>query len=286
VSPHPPGAAQVETIILPHRGWFDWRLDQLWRYRDLIGLFVWRDFVSIYKQTIFGPAWHLFKPLLATFTLTLVFSRMAGLSTDGVPPFLFYMSGYVAWNYFASALDNIAKTFLSNTQLMGKVYFHRLVIPVSLVVSNLISFGIQLGMFVIVLVGYVVTGYTLRVSGWILAVPFLLLILAGYAMAGGLIICAVTTRYRDLSHVVTLGTQLLMYLTPVIYPTSLLSPRYQQLVLLNPLAPIIEGIRRGLIGVGTVTPEQIAWSASVMLVLLTIGMMMFSRVERTFMDTV
>jgi lipopolysaccharide transport system permease protein len=281
-----PAAGQVETIILPHRGWFEWRLDQLWRYKDLISLFVWRDFVSVYKQTIFGPTWHLFKPLLATMTLTLVFSRMAGLSTDGVPPFLFYMSGYVAWSYFASALDNISKTFVANSHLMGKVYFHRLVIPVSLIFSNLISFGIQLGMFLVVLIGYVLAGYSIQLNMWTLAVPLLLCIIAGYALAGGIIICAVTTRYRDLSYLVTLGTQLLMYLTPVIYPTSLLSPRYQRLVLLNPLAPLIEGFRRGLLGVGTVTPEQVAWSASVMLLLLTIGMMMFSRVERTFMDTV
>jgi lipopolysaccharide transport system permease protein len=196
------------------------------------------------------------------------------------------MSGYVAWSYFASALDNISKTFVANSHLMGKVYFHRLVIPVSLIFSNLISFGIQLGMFLVVLIGYVLAGYSIQLNMWTLAVPLLLCIIAGYALAGGIIICAVTTRYRDLSYLVTLGTQLLMYLTPVIYPTSLLSPRYQRLVLLNPLAPLIEGFRRGLLGVGTVTPEQVAWSASVMLLLLTIGMMMFSRVERTFMDTV
>jgi lipopolysaccharide transport system permease protein len=286
VSPNPPGAAQVETIILPHRGWFEWRLDQLWRYRDLISLFVWRDFVAVYKQTIFGPTWHLIKPLLATFTLTLVFSRMAGLSTDGVSPFLFYMSGYVAWSYFATAIDNISKTFVANSQLLGKVYFHRLVIPISLIFSNLISFGIQIGMFVIVLIGYVMTGYSVQLNWWTLALPLLLCIIAGYALAGGIIICAVTTRYRDLSYLVTLGMQLLMYLTPVIYPTSLLSPRYQRLMLLNPLTPLIEGFRRGLLGVGTVTAEQVVWSAIVMLMLLTIGMMMFSRVERTFMDTV
>jgi lipopolysaccharide transport system permease protein len=286
-----PTRPAVETLpvtsITPHRGWFDWRLRQLWRYRDLITLFVWRDFVAVYKQTVLGPAWHLFRPLLATFTFTIVFSRMAGLSTDRVPPFLFYLAGYVLWSYFATCVDSISKTFVSNSNLMGKVYFHRLVIPVSLVLSNLISLIIQLVLLVGVLTAYNLRGADIHPTvTWMLATPLLVLITAGYAFALGIVVCAVTTRYRDLIHLITFGTQLLMYLTPVIYPVSSLSPRFQQLTMINPLTPLIEAWRRALLGVGTVTPEQVAMSGIGMILLLTAGLMLFSHVERTFMDTV
>jgi lipopolysaccharide transport system permease protein len=285
-----PQAARSElpiTIISPHRGWFDWRLGQLWRYRDLITMFVWRDFVAVYKQTVLGPAWHLVRPLLATFTFTIVFSRMAGLSTDRMPPFLFYLAGYVLWSYFSTCVDSISKTFLSNSNLLGKVYFHRLVIPVSLVLSNLSALMIQVVLLVAVLTAYNLSGTHIQPTiSWLVASPLLVLISAGYAFAVGIIVCAVTTRYRDLIHLITFGTQLLMYLTPVIYPVSSLSPRFKQLALLNPLTPIIEAWRIALLGVGTVTPEQVLLSGLGMIVLLTVGLMLFSHVERTFMDTV
>jgi lipopolysaccharide transport system permease protein len=274
------------TIISPHRGWFDWRLRQLWRYRDLVSLFVWRDFVAVYKQTILGPSWHIVRPLLATFIFTIVFGRMAQLSTDGVPAFLFYMSGYVLWSYFSICLDNVSRTFLANSQLLGKVYFHRLVIPVSLIISNLISFAIQFALFVVVLVAFRLAGSTVHFTSWVLAAPLILLVFAGYALAGGLIVSAVTTRYRDLTYLVTFGIQLLMYLTPIIYPISTLSPKYKVLILANPLTPLIEGFRLAFLGAGTVSPWQLAISTAVMLVLLVLSLMVFSRSERTFMDTV
>jgi lipopolysaccharide transport system permease protein len=274
------------TIITASRGWFDWRLRQLWRYRDLISLFVWRDFVSVYKQTILGPAWHVIRPLITTLIFTVVFSRMAGLSTDGAPPFLFYMVGNVAWAYFSNCLDNTSKTFVANAALLGKVYFHRLVIPVSLVISNLIAFGIQLAILLVVMAVYALSGVSLHVTAWMLLTPLLLLILAGYALGGGVIVCALTTRYRDLSYLVTFGVQLLMYLSPVIYPLSSVPERYRWAAKLNPLTPVFEGFRRGFLGVGSVTVGQLAVSCVVMLAVLVAGTMIFTRVERTVMDTV
>jgi homopolymeric O-antigen transport system permease protein len=274
------------TVISPHRGWFDWRLGQLWRYRDLIGLFVWRDFVAVYKQTILGPGWHIVQPVVTTLIFTLVFGRIAGLSTEGTPPFLFYMAGYIAWTYFASCLDNTSKTFVANAPLLGKVYFHRLVIPVSLVISNLISFGIQFGVFLTALIIYAISGGVVHLNTWALLTPIFLLMLAGYGLGGGIMVCALTTRYRDLRHLVTFGVQLLLYLTPVIYPISAVPARYRWLAQINPLTPVIEGFRLGFLGVGSVTIEQLAVSFGTMLLALTAGLMLFSHVERTFMDTV
>jgi lipopolysaccharide transport system permease protein len=278
--------SSFDSVIEPQRGWLDWRLTQLWRYRDLVSLFVWRDFVSVHKQTILGPAWHIFQPLFTTIIFTMVFSRFARLSTDGAPPFLFYMSGTVAWAYFASCLDNTAKTFVANAQLLGKVYFHRLVIPVSIVISSLITFGIQLGIFLAFLVGYVVSGSSVHLTAWVFLTPVLLLMLAGYGLGGGIIVCAMTTKYRDLRHVLTFGIQLLMYLTPVIYPISAVPERYRWIAQLNPLTPVVEGFRMGFLGVGSVTGPQLAASFGFMLVVLGLGLMLFTRVERTFMDTV
>lgn len=278
--------AAYETIIRPQRGSFDWRLRQLWRYRDLVGLFVWRDFVAVHKQTILGPAWHILQPLCMTLIFTLVFSRVARLSTDGVPPFLFYMAGTVAWSYFATCLDNTAKTFVANAHLLGKVYFHRLVIPLSVVLSSLITFGIQLGIFLVLLAGHALTGGTVRPTEWVLMTPILVFMLAGFGLGGGIVVCALTTRYRDLRHVLTFGIQLLMYLTPVIYPLSSVPDRYRWIAQLNPLAPILEGMRKAFLGAGSVTGMQLAASFAVMVLLLMVGLVLFTRAERTFMDTV
>src|SRR5438309_962537 len=186
------------TRITPHRGWMDWRLGQLWRYRDLISLFVWRDFVSAYKQTILGPAWHIIQPLLTTLMFTVVFSKVAKLPTDGAPPFLFYLLGTVAWGYFANNLTKTANTFVGNAHLLGKVYFHRLVIPISVTISNLITFGIQFSIFLVALIFAASTGKQVHVTPWIFATPLFLLMLAGYGLGGGIIVSALTTRYRDL----------------------------------------------------------------------------------------
>ncbi len=255
----------AHSIITAGSRWFDWRLRQLWRYRDLVMLFVWRDFVSVYKQTVLGPTWHIIRPLTTSGIFTIVFGSMARLSTDGNPPFLFYMAGTITWSYFAVCLEQTAKTFVGNAYLLGKVYFHRLVIPVSLVISNLISFAIQFALFGAALLVYLWFGANVHVTIWSLLLPLLVLMLAGYGLAGGVIVCALTTRYRDLAYAVAFATQLLMYVTPVIYPRSAVPVRFQWLVAVNPLTPIIEAFRLGFLGVGTVNLTQLACSFGALL---------------------
>lgn len=274
------------SVITPQRGWFDWRLNQLWRYRDLISLFVWRDFVSVYKQTILGPLWHIIQPLLTTITFTVIFGKIAKLPTNGIPPFLFYMSGIVGWTYFANNITKTSGTFVTNSSLLGKVYFHRLVIPISIAVSNLISFVIQLAIFLVFLIIYMLKGFPVHLTGWVFCTPLFLLMLAGYGLGGGVIVSALTTRYRDLTQLVAFGVQLLMYATSVILPLSQVEPRYHWLLADNPLTPIVEGFRLGFLGAGDVSPLQLGISFGIMLIVLAVGMMLFTHVEKTFMDTV
>jgi lipopolysaccharide transport system permease protein len=274
------------TVITPHRGWLDWRLKQLWRYRDLISLFVWRDFVSAYKQTILGPLWHIIQPLLTTITFTLMFGKIAKLPTDGVPPFLFYLSGNVMWNYFANNINKTSSTFVGNSALLGKVYFHRLVIPISIAISNLISFGIQFGIFLAFLAINYRYGNNVHFTGWIFCAPLFLLMLAGYGLGGGIIVSALTTRYRDLTNLVAFGVQLLMFASSVIFPMSTVPEKYHWVLQCNPLIPIMEGFRLAFLGAGSVDALQLGISFGVMLVVLAVGLMLFTHVERTFMDTV
>jgi lipopolysaccharide transport system permease protein len=275
-----------ETVVEPDRGWFDWRLRQLWRYRELVGMFVWRDFIATYKQTILGPTWHVIQPLFTTVVFTLVFSRVANLSTDGVPAFLFYMSGTLLWAYFANCVTGTSRMFVANVGVLGKVYFHRLVIPVSIVVSNLIAFGIQLALFAVTMLVYAVSGHGPQLTAWAVLFPLLVLLLAGHGFAIGLIVAALTTRYRDLTYAVTLGVQMLMYLTPIIYPTSAIPYSLRFVAALNPLAPIVEAFRLGFLGAGTVTAGDLFGSALWMLVSLVLALMLFTKAERTFLDTV
>ena len=274
------------TIITEHRGWLDWRLKQLWRYRDLISLFVWRDFVSVYKQTILGPLWHIIQPLFTTLTFTVIFGKIAKLPTNGVSPFLFYLAGNVCWSYFANNINKTSSTFVGNAALLGKVYFHRLVIPISIVISNLISFGIQFGIFLVFLAIQCFSGGAAHITGWVLCTPLFLFMLAGYGLGGGIIVSALTTRYRDLVNLVGFGVTLLMYATPVILPASAISAHYRWLVQLNPLTPIFEGFRLAFLGAGDVTALQLGGSFAVMVAILIVGLMLFTHVEKTFMDTV
>lgn len=278
--------ALTERIITPHRGWFDWRLAQVWRSRELIGMFVWRDFVAVYAQTVLGPAWHVLRPLVTTFLFTLVFARIAGLSTDGAPAFLFYLTGTVAWTFFASSLDGTARTFITHGPMLGKVSFHRLVIPVAIVLSNLIALGVQSVILVAVMAVYAWTGTTVHLTPWLLLLPLQVLMLGGFGLGGGIIVCALTTRYRDLALVVTFATQSLMYVTPVIYPVSALPERYRWLAQVNPLSPVFESLRRGVLGTGTVTLPELAVSGACMLALLVVGLLLFTRADRTFMDSI
>jgi lipopolysaccharide transport system permease protein len=277
------------TIISPHRGWLDWRLNKLWRYRDLISLFVWRDFVAAYKQTILGPAWHIIQPLLTTITFTIMFGKIARLPTDGVSPFLFYLSGTVCWSYFANNINKTSATFVGNAALLGKVYFHRLCIPISIAISNLITFGIQLAIFLVFLAIHYLAGSAgghVHFTSWIFWTPIFLLMLAGYGLGGGIIVSALTTRYRDLGNLVGFGVQLLMYATPVIIPVSAIPAGYRWVMEVNPLTPIVEGFRLGFLGAGNVDLLQLGASFGIMVVVITVGLMLFTHVERTFMDTV
>ena len=277
------------TVITPHRGWLDWRLKQLWRYRDLISLFVWRDFVSVYKQTILGPLWHVIQPLLTTIIFTVMFGRIAKLSTDGVPAFLFYLSGNVVWSYFSNNINKTSTTFVGNANLLGKVYFHRLVIPISIAISNLISFAIQLGIFLVFLALYlsgIIKGAPVHLTGWVFCTPLFLLMVAGYGLGGGIIVSALTTRYRDLTNLVAFGVQLLMFTSAVIFPMSSVPDKDKWILLCNPLVPIVEGFRRGFLGTGDVTVAQLGISFGIMILVLGIGVTLFTHVEKTFMDTV
>jgi len=273
-------------IIRPKRGLLDLRLRELWRARDLIMLFVRRDFISVYKQTILGPLWYLIQPLLTTIVFTVIFGNIAKLPTDGLPPFLFYMSGTVIWSYFASCLTKTSDTFISNAGLFGKVYFPRLAAPVSILISNLITFAIQFAFFLIFTGYFALRGTVLHPNGWILLTPALVLVMAGLGLGLGIIVSSLTTKYRDLRFLVQFGVQLLMYATPVIYPISAIPQRFQWIILANPMTPIVEVFRYGFLGAGEVNLPALAYSFGFMLVVIFIGIVIFNRVETTFMDTV
>lgn len=275
-----------DLVIEPSRRLFDLRLRELWRYRDLVLLFVRRDFVAVYKQTILGPLWYLIQPLLTTLTFTVIFGNIAGLPTDGLPQFLFYMSGTVIWTYFSECLIKTSNTFVQNSNLFGKVYFPRLAVPVSMLISNLITFTIQFAFFLLFVAWFALRGAELRPNWWILASPLLLLMMAGLGLGFGILISALTTKYRDLRFLVQFGVTLLMYATPVIYPVSAIPQRFQVFIKANPLTPIVETFRYAFLGAGTVRPLDLLYSFGFMVVAVIVGSVVFNRVEATFMDTV
>ena len=275
------------TLILrPQRSWLDLRLGELWQYRDLILLFVWRDFVAYYKQTILGPLWYLIQPILTTVVFTVIFGNIAQLSTDGLPPFLFYLAGNTVWTYFASCVQNTANTFTGNASIFGKVYFPRLTIPISVVLSNMISFAIRLAVFLAFFGYYLATGANIQPNWWILSVPFLVLLMAGIGLGVGIIVSSLTTKYRDLQQLVGFGVQLVMYATPVIYPISSIQKDWQWLLLINPMTPVIEMFRYAFLGVSSLDPVYVLYSLAFTVVILAAGVLVFNHVESTFMDTV
>lgn len=273
--------------IEPQRSLLDLRLGELWRYRDLVLLFVRRDFVSVYKQTVLGPLWYLIQPLLTTITFTVVFGNIASLPTDGLPQFLFYMSGTVVWGYFAACLTKTSETFVQNANLFGKVYFPRLAVPVSVLISSLITFLIQFAMFLAFMLYFAVRGTPIQPHWlWIALSPVLILMMAGLGLGFGVIISSLTTKYRDLRFLVQFGVSLLMYATPVIYPVSSIPERFQWVILANPMTPIVEAFRFAFLGAGTVDTGHLLYSFAFMLVVVFLGSVIFNRVEQTFMDTV
>jgi lipopolysaccharide transport system permease protein len=275
-----------DLIIRPQRPWWDLRLGELWRYRDLIGLLVWRDFVAYYKQTILGPLWYLIQPVLTTGIFTIVFGNIAKLSTDGLPPFLFYLAGNTVWSYFSACLVSTSNTFTNNAAIFGKVYFPRLSIPVAVVISNLISFIIRFGMFLAFLAYFGLAGSAVRPTLWILLLPVLVLIMAGLGLGLGIIVSSLTTKYRDLQQLVNFGVQLLMYATPVIYPLSSVEGVWRWFLIVNPMTTVIEIFRLGFLGTSSLDPIYLLYSVGFTMVVLLAGALIFQHVETTFMDTV
>ncbi len=274
-------------VIEPKNQLFNLHLKEVWHYRDLLVMWVRRDFAATYKQTILGPLWFFIQPLLTTIMFTIVFFRFAKLSVDGLPPLLFYMAGVTIWNYFAESFTKTATVFKDNAQIFGKVYFPRLIIPLSIVVSNLIRFFIQFGLFCLFLVFFMIKGTPALQPNWAMALtPFLLLLMAGFALGAGMIISALTTKYRDLVFLLAFGVQLFMYVTPVIYPVSSLSEQYKPYVLANPLTAVVETFRYAYLGSGSLHWGNLLYSFVFMLVLVLSGIFIFNRVEKTFMDTV
>ena len=275
-----------DLIIQPRRSWWDLRLDQLWRYRDLVWLFVWRDFVAYYKQTILGPLWYFIQPILTTIVFTVIFGNIAKLSTDGLPPFIFYMAGNTLWGYFSACLIGTSNTFTANAGMFSKVYFPRLSIPISVVISNLISFSIRFGMFLLFLIYFIVSGSKIHPNWWILILPVLMLIMALLGLGIGIVVSSLTTKYRDLQQLVSFGVQLLMYATPVIYPLSSISGIWRWVILANPMTPVIEVFRLAFLGVSTIAPISLLYSAGFALLVFFLGLLVFNHVQNTFIDTV
>jgi lipopolysaccharide transport system permease protein len=273
-------------VIRPQRAWWDLRFGDLWRYRDLVWLFVWRDFVAYYKQTILGPLWYLIQPIMTTVVFTIIFGNIAKLSTDGLPPFLFYLAGNTVWTYFSACLTSTSNTFTGNSGLFGKVYFPRLAIPLSVVISQIISFGIRMLVFLGFLAYFWLSGSDVNPSWWILSLPILLFIMAGMGLGLGIIVSSLTTKYRDLQQLVTFGVQLLMYGTPVIYPLSSIGGTWRWLILANPMTPVVEIFRLAFLGTSAISPVYLLYSIAFVFVVLLVGVLIFNRVENTFMDTV
>ena len=275
-----------DLVIKGETSLFDVKFRDLWQYRDLLLMFVKRDFISFYKQTILGPLWFFIQPVLTTIVFSIIFGNIAGISTDGLPKFLFYLSGITAWNYFADCLTKTSTVFRDNASIFGKVYFPRLIMPLSIVVSNLVKFGVQLSLFFVMMIYYSIKGADFSITNAILIFPLLLVLMALLGLGLGLIISAVTTKYRDLTFLVSFGVQLLMYATTVIYPLSAAPPEYKRYIELNPMTGIIEAFRFGFLGKGEFSLWSIGYSAIFTIVVLFLGILIFNKTEKNFVDTI
>ncbi len=281
------------TVIKPRTGLFEVNLKEIWDYRDLLTLFVKRTITVQYKQTILGPLWWIIQPALTVIMYMVVFGGIAGIPTDGVPQPLFYLGGVCMWQYFSSCLTGTSNTFVSNAGIFGKVYFPRLIMPLSTVTSNLVRFGIQLSLFVIVYVYYAISGQAPSPNWYLLMLPVLVVMMAGLALGFGIVVSSMTTKYRDLQILFSFIVQLWMYGTPIVYPLSQVAGKkalgmdLQLIMCLNPVTPIIETFKHGALGAG----QFIGWgwlvySLVFMLVVLLLGVLIFNKVQKSFMDTV
>lgn len=273
------------NVISSEHSLFKLNLKEVWDYRDLVYMFVKRDFVSSFKQTILGPLWFFINPIFTTVVYLIVFGNIANLSTDGAPKILFYLAGVTLWNYFSSSLGGTSNVFVGNAGIFGKVYFPRLVMPITIVISNLMRFGVQFLLFIVVFFYY---WYKREVTPnwWVLFTPIFILMMSLFALGVGMIFSSLTTKYRDLSMLLTFGISLYMYATPVIYPTSMLSAKIQPYAKYNPLTGIFEGFKYAWMGVGEFHPIMLVYSSVIILILLAIGTVIFNKVEKGFMDTV
>lgn len=272
-------------IIEARHSLFDLKLREVWNYKDLVYMFVKRDFISSFKQTILGPIWFFINPILTTITFLIVFGKIAGLPTNGAPPLLFYLAGVTLWNYFSSCLLGTSSTFVGNSGIFGKVYFPRLVTPISIVISNLIRFGVQFLLFLIVW-GYYLSQGEIHPNIWIFVTPFLIILMALFALGTGMIFSSLTTKYKDLSMLLGFGVNLYMYATPVIYPTSALPGFFKKLAFYNPLTGIFECFKYAWLGSGDFSPLMLVISSVIILLLMIAGTLIFNKVEKSFMDTV
>ncbi len=279
-----------DLIIKGHSSLFDLNFNDLWRYRDLLVMFVRRDFVSFYKQTILGPLWFFIQPIFTTIVFSFVFGNLAGISTDGLPSYLFYLTGITSWQYFSDCLTKTSTVFRDNANIFGKVYFPRLIMPISIVVSNLVRFGVQLLLMICMMIYFYffpIPGTSFEVTIGIFLFPLLVLLMALLGLGLGLIITAMTTKYRDLTFLVTFGVQLLMYATTVIYPLSYAKEKgYSTIVELNPMTGIIEAFRYAFLGKGEFTFGSIGYSIVVTLIILFLGIIIFNKTEKNFVDTI
>ena len=273
------------NVISSEHSLFKLNLIEVWDYRDLVYMFVKRDFVSSFKQTILGPLWFFINPIFTTVVYLIVFGNIANLSTDGAPKILFYLAGVTLWNYFSSSLGGTSNVFVGNAGIFGKVYFPRLVMPITIVISNLMRFGVQFLLFLVVFFYYWYKG-EVTPNWWVLFTPIFILMMSLFALGVGMIFSSLTTKYRDLSMLLTFGISLYMYATPVIYPTSMLSAKIQPYAKYNPLTGIFEGFKYAWMGVGEFNPIMLVYSTIIILILLAIGTVIFNKVEKGFMDTV
>ena len=275
-----------DIVIKPESSLFDIDLLEIWRYRDLLMMFVKRDIVTFYKQTILGPLWFFIQPLFTTLMFMVVFGRLAGISTNGLPQGLFYMAGILCWNYFSDCLNRTSTTFKENQQIFGKVYFPRVVVPFSIIISNLVRFGIQFVLFLAFYVYYLAVGVSIHPTVGLLLFPFLIIIMAGLALGFGMIITALTTKYKDLTFLVQFGVQLWMYATPIIYPLSASPEKYRWLIVANPMTAVVETFKYGFLNQQPFEPYHLLYSAGFMTVILITGILVFNKVEKGFMDTI
>lgn len=275
-----------DFLIKPKTGWLDINLGELYRYRDLVYLFVKRDFVTFYKQTILGPIWYIIQPLVNTVVFTIIFGKLANISTDGTPQFLFYMAGTIVWGYFATCLQTTSDTFVKNAQIFGKVYFPRLAVPIANVIFSLLQFGIQFIIFLGFLLYFMWQGAEVSPNALIFTMPLILLQMAVMGLGFGILISSLTAKYRDLTFVMAFAIQIWMYATPIVYPLSIVPEKYRIFAALNPMTSVVESFRAAFLGTSSIELVHIVISVTITLLVFIAGVIMFSRIEKTFMDTV